>query len=223
MPVEKLAAVPLDELVERALAIADREADERYAALVGELQRRADRTTFARAVELCERGSEWQQRLGVDILGQLGGGTFAQQSLPVVLARCAPGSSGDLLRDALLALGQLGDPRALDVVLEHLRHPDADVRFGVIHALGGLAGEPPGDAIVAAAIELTRDPDDDVRNWATSVLGLQLAADGDAIRDALAARLDDPSLATRAEAAAGLAARGDPRAADVVLAWLESP
>ncbi len=156
------------------------------------------------------------------MLGQLGrerGTEHIADSLPVVIALCAPGGSADLLRDALLALGQLGDPRGIDAALTHVRHPDADVRFGVIHALGGMSGERPAPAVVEAAIELTRDPDRDVRNWATFVLGLVFETDTPALRDALAARIADDDAATRAEALAGLVARRDPRAADPVVAW----
>jgi HEAT repeat protein len=221
MGAHDLDTIDIDDLIARALAVEDRE-DDRYAELVGALQRRGDRATFERAVALCRDPSDWARRLGADVLGQLGrerGTEHVAASLPVVIALCAAGGSPDLLRDALLALGQLGDPRGIDVALAHVRHPDADVRFGVIHALAGIGGEQPAPAIVDAAIELTRDPDQDVRNWATSVLGLAFATDTPGLRDALAARIADDDAATRAEALAGLVARRDPRAAEPVIAW----
>ena len=84
---------------------------------------------------------------------------------------------------------------------------------------GAWAAARPPAAVVEAAIELTRDPDRDVRNWATFVLGLGFETDTPAVRDALAERIDDDDPATRAEALAGLVARRDPRAADAVVAW----
>jgi HEAT repeat protein len=215
-----LETTDIDDLVARALAVEDRE-DDAYAELVGALQRRGDRATFERAVALCRDPSDWARRLGVDVLGQLGrerGTEYVEDSLPVVIALCGPGGSADLLRDALLALGQLGEPRGIDAALAHVGHADADVRFGVIHALGGMGGERPAPAVVEAAIELTRDPDRDVRNWATFVLGLGFEVDTPGLRDALAARIADDAD-TRAEALAGLVARRDPRAADPVVDW----
>jgi HEAT repeat protein len=222
MGARDLETCDVDDLVARALAVEDRESDA-YAELVGALHRRGDRATLERALELCREPSDWARRLGVDVLGQLGreqGSERVEDSLPVVVALCGPGGSADLLRDALLALGQLGDPRGIDPALVHVRHPDADVRFGVIHALGGMGGEHPAPAVAEAAIELTRDPDRDVRNWATFVLGLGFEVDTPAVRDALAARIGDADAATRAEALAGLVARRDPRAADAVVAWV---
>lgn len=223
MDARELETIDADDLVARALAVADRESDA-YALLVGELQRRGDAATFARAAALCRDPSEWARRLGVDVLGQLGranGTEHVEQSLPLVLELCAADGSADLLRDSLLALGQLGDPRGIDAALGRLRHPDADVRLGVIHALGGMSGAHPVAPVVAAAVELTRDPDDDVRNWATFELAVNFEVDSPEVRDALAARVADRDAATRAEALAGLVARRDARAADPVVAWFD--
>ena len=51
-----------------------------------------------------------------------------------------------------------------------------------------------------------------MRDWATFALGTLAEADSRQLRDALAARLDDPDEDTRLEAVHGLAVRGDPRA-----------
>ncbi len=60
-------------------------------------------------------------------------------------------------------------------------------------------------------IELMRDTDDQVRDWATVALGTQCETDSPAIRDALADRLTDTDDDTRCEALVGLARRGDRR------------
>ena len=53
-----------------------------------------------------------------------------------------------------------------------------------------------------------------MRDWATFALGTLADEDTPALRDALAARLDDPDEDTRLEAVHGLALRGDHRADD---------
>lgn len=61
----------------------------------------------------------------------------------------------------------------------------------------------------ATLIALSRDADDEVRDWATFQLGSQLELDRADVRQALTDRLDDPDLDTRCEAFVGLARRGE--------------
>ena len=74
---------------------------------------------------------------------------------------------------------------------------------------------------IAALIELSSDPDYDVRNWATFGLGSQIDTDTPAIREALWARLEEPEDEVRGEAWVGLARRGDVRVAAALLRELE--
>jgi HEAT repeat protein len=106
-------------------------------------------------------------------------------------------------------------------VIEHVAHPEEEVRFAVAFVLPGLAGEPPDPTVINALIRLTADDDPDVRDWATFGLGTQLDEDSEAIRDALAQRLDDPVGDTAGEALLGLARRHDPRALPALLAHLD--
>lgn len=215
-----------DQLVARALVLDDDDErqDDEYWAIVAALQRRGDDDVFEAARELCLEPSDKARCLGVAVLGQLGaehGRPFLDESLSLVLELCADdGASEDLLAACLHALGSLEDARALDAVLAHRRHADATVRLAVAHALPQVADEPPRPAAVAAVTELLRDSDDDVRDWATFSLGSLFELDTPAIRDALVQQLDDRNDGVAAEAMAGLAARGDVRASDAVLARL---
>ncbi|MFP3990703.1 ankyrin repeat domain-containing protein [Streptomyces sp. E11-3] len=143
----------------------------------------------------------------------------------------ADAAQSQLIQALLLAFAHYGDPVALDDVLRYAGHPDAAVRRRVAFALDGLlpAGHSAGTEVLIA---LSRDADAEVRDWATSALaGADTASDAepdagsdaepDAVRDALAARLADRDPTVRAEAARGLALRGDPRAPDALLRLLE--
>jgi HEAT repeat protein len=83
-----------------------------------------------------------------------------------------------------------------------------------------LPPEQPMDA--DELIRLTGDEHEYVRDWATMSLSL-MDADSEALRDALARRLDDPSPVVVAEAVRGLAERGDRRAAVGIRHLLTDP
>lgn len=91
-----------------------------------------------------------------------------------------------------------------------------EVRTQVAVAVPACSGDDVDALAVAALIELTRDGDADVRNWATFGLGRQLATDGQDVRDALWARVADESRDVREEAIAGLARRRDTRSLALV-------
>jgi HEAT repeat protein len=116
------------------------------------------------------------------------------------------------------AIGHLGEPWGLSWLLRMRRHPDAEVRGGVASALACRTNPLAIDALV----ELSADRDPAIRDWATFALGTLADHDSPALREALAARLEDGDPDTRIEALHGLALRGDPRAVEPTLAQLEA-
>ncbi|MEU7873850.1 HEAT repeat domain-containing protein [Dactylosporangium sp. NPDC049140] len=119
----------------------------------------------------------------------------------------SPATSAAELADAV---AWCYDDTALPLLLPLARHPDPGVRRAVAQALPSVLGEAPPDDTVHALILLSADRDADVRDWACFALGTQLSeVDSATVRDALAARLDDPHDDTRCEALLGLARRRD--------------
>ncbi|HUG55155.1 MAG TPA: HEAT repeat domain-containing protein [Vicinamibacteria bacterium] len=120
-----------------------------------------------------------------------------------------------------LALGRLGDPRAVPALLEAAREAapdgprsDPETQVYAVWALGAL-----GDAqAVPALLELTRSEDPGVRKTAVHALG---SFPGEATQAALAAALGDPVEDVRWNAAVALARRRDPAAAPVLLEMLD--
>jgi HEAT repeat protein len=208
-------------LLARALATRD---EEERAAIVAQLHARTDRAAFEGACALARSGGLAERVLGLEILGQIGypaGRPFLEDTLPVVLACCGD-DRPEVLASAIIALGHLADTRALPAVLARVAHPSEEVRFAVAFALPSAAGDPPAGEAAAALVSLTRDPDPDVRDWATMGLNAPFEADNEQIRDALAARLADTEGDTAGEALLGLAQRKDPRALAPLLAWLNA-
>jgi HEAT repeat protein len=217
------SADDIQPLLRRAAAIADFQDDGRLA-IIRELHRRTDRTAFDAAVELAGSADVLERIVALDVLAQIGYSAsrpFLEETLPVLIDASDDGHP-DVTAAAVAALGSLWDPRALPMILRHAGHPEANVRLCVAVAIPGAAGAPPSPDAVEALIALSADPDGETRDWATFGLGsLFEDEDTDAIRTALAARLDDPDGDTSGEALLGLALRRDPRALPVLLARLD--
>ncbi|OKK08434.1 hypothetical protein AMK26_05360 [Streptomyces sp. CB03234] len=200
-----------EELAARALRCSDPEQDD-WTESVEALSRRGDEETFQAAVAWAASGDPLRQALAADVLGRLGSG--GARALPVLREVAREARDTELVAAAVGALGQHGDPAALPEILRHAAHPDTGVRRGVAVALTGLvpAGHREG---VEVLIGLSRDAAPEVRDWATLALA-EVPDDSPALREALAARLDDPDADTAAEAARGLAKRQDTRALDAL-------
>lgn len=209
----KLAHLPTSDLVTGALAAAreDPDSDERWDH-VAALHLQGTREAFEAAAGLCRSGSTLERALGADILGQLGAGEpgsprpFREESVPLLLALL---DDGDLtvVSNAATALGHLDERQRIERLLELASHPDDGVRYAVVQALLGNVDP----RAVSALIELSRDPDPEIRDWATFGLGTHIELDTPEIREALLARTTDEHDEARGEALAGLALRHDPR------------
>jgi len=218
---ETLRLVPTSELLSSALASARMGDDDARWRFVEALHLNGAEEAFTQSAAWCESRVALERCLGADVLGQLGGSgvdtKYAARSVPI-LCGLVSDSDPSVLNAALVALGHRQFRGSLDSVLSLAGHASADVRIGVVHA---LCGNETLDA-VAALIQLSRDVDSDVRNWATFNLGSQVEVDTPQLRAALLARTKDVHDETRAEALVGLAKRGDRAVLAPLLAELQS-
>ncbi|WP_310740291.1 ankyrin repeat domain-containing protein [Microbispora sp. H10885] len=214
---------PPEELLRRVLPYRDLdEDDETWWAAVHALRGRHDEKTFRAVTRLCESDDPVRREFGVDVLAQFGrdpghlpgqdtGHDDRQDEVLGILRDLARRETEPAVVEALLAaFGHRADERALPEVLAIVGGPGREPTVNDAVALAAVL--PSGDEDgLAALIRLTECGDDEVRDWAT--MGLAgLPADTARIREALAARLADRDVTTVAEAARGLAARGDRRA-----------
>src|SRR4051794_39611469 len=214
----ELGSASVDELF--ALARAS-EGEEAYWEAVAELHTRGEQRTFDLASVLCDSFAVGERCLGADVLSQLGAAPgssaaespFASAAGDVLMRLLDEDDEPAVLSSAAIGLGHLREARAIDALVGLASSPDASVRRGVVHGLMGHDD----DRAVAALIELSADSDGDVRDWATFSLGVQIDRDSVDVREALAARLGDPSGDTHAEAVRGLARRRDERALGALL------
>jgi HEAT repeat protein len=162
-----------------------------------------------------------ERELGADLLGQVS--TVRPAAVGVItdtlLGRLSGEADAHVVASIVIALGHAGDERASGSVIALADHEDAGVRDAVATALPTLGLDEPA---LEALRRLSRDTDDDVRDWATFGLAESDANDPATI-EALTARSDDAHDDTRAEAIFGLARRHDPRARALVDRELARP
>jgi HEAT repeat protein len=184
------------------------------------------REVLETATDWCRSDEPLKRARGADVLAQLGRtadhpeNIFPEESFSVVMALAENEKPIQPLASAIQALGHIGDPRAIPLLVRYGTHPEAEIRFAVACASGSFASEPP---IVTVLLELMGDADEDVRDWATFGLGTLSTADTPEIRDSFADLLNNPPSDVVDEALAGLAQRRDQRALPLILERLRQP
>jgi HEAT repeat protein len=200
--------------------------DDAYWAPVYQLQRRDVHEVWELMGPLASDEDPRVRALVPDVLRFLGRTSrpLTEDSVALLRRMLRDEASPLVLRSIGNALGEMAHPASVGLMIPFARHPDPSVRRAVVGAL--LTHREP--AAIETLLELSRDADDGVRDWATFGLGTQLGptdpenrtkesfVDTPALRDALAARLDDPHIDTRCEAVVGLAMRRDLRALSVL-------
>ena len=185
------------------------------------LRRTGGREVYDRAAEWCRSDDPLKRARGADVLAQLGrtvdhaSNDFPEECFSVVSTLARREKDPLPLLSAVHALGHIGNPLAVPLVIEHRIHPSADVRFAVACALGNFANDP---RAVSPLLALMQDVDKDVRDWATFGLGVLGDLDSQEIRDALWQRMRDANRDVREESLVGLGKRKDQRALPALIA-----
>lgn len=199
----------------------DGDDSESYWRVVTELHAKPSRPVFEQCQAWSAGLDPHERRLAADVLGQLGYGDrafpFREETLPI-LARLLGDPDATVVCSALVAFGHLGAKQSVAEIAALSRHQSPDVRHAVAFSLLGLEAAVAVDTL----LNLSRDDDAHVRDWATFGLGTQLDLDTPQIRDALLARATDSDEDTRAEALAGLVRLREPRVVQLLGQALES-
>ncbi len=161
---------------------------------------------FLLGKEYCGSSDSSDRAVGADILAQLGWSdqTFHEESIALLIPLLED-ADDRVIYSAAAALGHRQATSAIPLLLTLVDHKSPLVRYGVVH---GLSRHEDLRAI-EGLIELSKDADRDVRNWAVFGLGSLIDADSAEIRDALKNALRDPDHEIRGEGLVGLARRKD--------------
>jgi HEAT repeat protein len=184
------------------------------------------RQVFERAAEWCVSESPLKRARGTDVLAQIGRtsehpyNNFPDESFLIVSKLALRESDPLPLLSAIYALGHIGSPLGLPLMIQNRTHESPDVRLAVACALGKFADDP---SAVQALTAMMQDADEDVRDWATFGLGVLGDADSSEIRDALSKRITDANRDVREEAILALSKRKVLRALPALIAELNQP
>lgn len=206
-----------EELIKLALNTED---EDEVWEIVPILHFRGNRELLEAAQKLCASEIPKERKLGVDILGQLGipKRTFLNESLAILFKLLDTEKDSEVLYSIGIALGHIGDKRAIEPLVKFKNHPISEVRYGVTFGISGQEDK----LAISTLIELSSDENEDVRNWATFGLGSQIDTDTIDIREALFQRLVDDEQEIRGEALVGLAIRRDERVVEPLIKDLSS-
>ena len=224
-----------DDLLHDLLAEATREEvdDEAYSRRVARLQQGDAERVWGLLDSLVDHPDPRVRTIVPDVLRFLGGPQRPLSDRTVELFRRMlrrEEEAPTVLSAIGCALGELGHVASVELMVPFASHPEPAVRVGVVASL--LRQHDP--VAIETLIMLSGDERDEVRDWATFGLGSQVGptdfdrtndddvVDTPALRDALAARLDDSHADTRCEAIVGLAMRRDPRVLPVLKAEIDS-
>jgi HEAT repeat protein len=196
------------------LALTERDEDMAWESVTA-LHFRGTREVLEAAELLCDSAIPTERELGATLLGQLGvpERSFPDECFDCLARMIETEDDPDVLQAIAIAFGHLDDPRCIEILIPFKNHPSDIVRWGVVHGISGHDFP----AAIETLIELSRDRDEEIRDWATFGLGTLIDTDSEEIREALWARVVDTYGDARAEALMGLARRKDPRTAGLLL------
>lgn len=189
---------------------------------VTELRKRRTAAIFEKSLLLIQSNSAKERELGVDILAQFGLPRVHQKQIVsafVELLRVE--TNKQVLSATLSGIGHNNDnltKEQLDLVCSFEAHRSKIVRRSVVAALLTIDTHQAIDTL----IELSKDKDTAIRDWATFGLGTQIDADTKKIRTALWNRVTDQDENTKLEAIVGLAQRKDNKIKEVLKIELQN-
>lgn len=195
-----------EKLFERLL---NNKSNKNYWNFISELRRRKDNNIFERSIELTKSEIVKEKIIGINVLAQFGFPRLhLKEILKVYFDLLKTETNKNIISSILYGIGHNNDnltEKQIAQICAYKDHKSVTVRYALVYAILAINKTKAIDAL----IELSKDKDSDIRDWATFGIGTQIETDTQIIREALWERINDTDNTTRLEAIVGLAKRRD--------------
>lgn len=187
-----------------------------YWKYISELRKRKSKDIFEKSIELTKSEISKEKIIGVNVLAQFGYPRLQQKEiLKRYFSLLKTDKDKNVISSILYAIGHNNDnltEKQIDIVCSFKNHKSVNVRHGLVSAILEIDKTKP----INTLIQLTKDKDSDIRDWATFGIGTQIETDNLIIRETLWERINDSDENTRFEAIIGLAKRKDQKIKDIL-------
>nr|WP_315239513.1 hypothetical protein [uncultured Flavobacterium sp.] len=187
-----------------------------YWKYISELRKRKSKDIFKKSIILINSEIAKERIIGIDILAQFG---YPRLHKKIILKKFFSLLKTETDKYAISSLfygiGHNNDNltnKEIDLISSFKKHKSSRVRYSLAFAL--LTKEE--SKAIETLIELSKDRDSEIRDWATFGIGTQIETDNQIIREALWKRINDKDENTKYEAIIGLAKRKDKKIKEVL-------
>lgn len=182
-------------------------------------------TVLERSLKWCGDSDPFRRSMGVSVLAQLGedGRLYEEEAATRIRAMIATERDHEVITSLISAVNFRGLNDCVPWLIELAGHEEEDIRWRVAWALpvSATSTDALEDRIFETLLNLSRDPESRVRDWATFSLA-QSGEDSPRVREALLDRMQDVDFDTRSEAFVGLGIRREPRGVESLIDHLTS-
>lgn len=196
--------------------------DKNYWRYISELRKRKSKAIFEKSISLTNSEITKERIIGIDILAQFGYPRLHKNKILKKFFQLLKKETDKYIISSIFyGIGHNNEDlttKQIDLICSFKNNKSSRVRYSLVFAL--TTKEEP--KAIRTLIELSKDRDYEIRDWATFGLGSQIEIDNEAIRNALWKRVNDKYEAPRFEAIAGLAKRKDERVKAVLIRELEN-
>lgn len=189
------------------------------------LRKEGTASVLESALAWCRDSDPFRRSIGVSVLAQLGddGKSFPRETSTMIQTLLATEHDHEVITSLISAIHFREVLEGFDWLIEMSQHPSEDIRWRVAFALPipNVGDSETNRRAIETLLELLRDTDPQVRDWATFSLSMT-DEDSPEVRSALLERIEDTDFNTRSEAAVGLAKRKEPRGIQPLIECLMS-
>lgn len=196
--------------------ILNNKSNKNYWSYIIELRNRKTDDVFVKSVALTKSEILKEKIIGINILAQFGiPRQYQDEILDIYFNLLSTEIDKNVISSVLYAIGHNNNKLSqnqINSVCNFVNHESTKVRQSLVFALLSVENI----KAIKTLVELTKDKNVAIKDWATFGIGVQISTDNEMIRKALWQRINDEDQSTRFEAILGLALRKDKNIKEVL-------